>query len=737
MYVYILLFGILLSVGQTFGLKCWTCVNAKSNRQCNKIGYWRTCDAQEIYCHNEVQVRNGVRGRVTKRCAQAPACNQNAENVTETRCNGNPRKSAACSCCCNQDNCNAPLFRCGGAEMCKRPRYIQNGEISCPKKINIGTVCKLRCQRGFIPNRNNVIKCQHTPGNKPERAFTNLLGLKCIRKQPRCPSLKNTIVPRGTFSCKNVRPHIRKFMKNFQGTTCTFKCNSNAFMSGNPSLVCNAGHWSHGIPRCIVGRCPAPQKEELTFRQCTAGNKFGSMCSYTCAIGLKIIGDSISVCGPTTNDPSRGEWDNGIPKCKIVQCPSHVSVSNGEALLTNDNFEGSVCIFSCKPGFDLVGTPFIELESVCEDDGTGVGKWSEPAPTCSQITCDPVFKAPENGAVFCTDDNKWGSACTFRCNSGYDLGDTYSNSIRCFCEEGRNRDNIGEWSRKPPTCTAIKCPSVRKAPINGYVTCTNANFAESVCTFRCKPGFDLDMTPKKTFTNRCVDRGYGTATGEWDNFEPGCRRRISCLQKHEFLANGNVECTNGNLVGSACKFTCYKGYRLVGRVYSNCVELLADGDDIAEWTSKPPRCEASHCPFQWYDKDLVMEDCVGRKTNRKSFHLLGTKCHYTCKRPGYYPAMASNKFVQARTTVATCLSSLSWSTRPPRCFVKKCPHIPTPKHGYVPDCSNANNFGSRCEFWCKYPHKISHKSKLLCVSKGRNGRLGRWNKSPPTCDSVK
>ena len=64
----------------------------------------------------------------------------------------------------------------------------------------------------------------------------------------------------------------------------------------------------------------------------------------------------------------------------------------------------------------------------------------------TEITC-PTLSAPLNGIPpTCTNDNKFGSDCSFTCDVGYKLNHT--DNLQCV-ETGTV---IGRWNNKEPVC---------------------------------------------------------------------------------------------------------------------------------------------------------------------------------------------------------------------------------------------------------------------------------------------
>ena len=59
-----------------------------------------------------------------------------------------------------------------------------------------------------------------------------------------------------------------------------------------------------------------------------------------------------------------------------VSCRDPIEPTNGTVMITG-NLEGDTAIFTCNPGFELVGTETL----TCQDDG----EWSAPPPVCQII----------------------------------------------------------------------------------------------------------------------------------------------------------------------------------------------------------------------------------------------------------------------------------------------------------------------------------------------------------------
>ena len=66
--------------------------------------------------------------------------------------------------------------------------------------------------------------------------------------------------------------------------------------------------------------------------------------------------------------------------------------------------------------------------------------------------------------------------------------------------------------------------------------------------YTCDPGYFLVGEP----VSICVDDNDGDERGEWDNEPPRCIA-INCEPAHVDPENGNVDCSDGNTLGSRCE----------------------------------------------------------------------------------------------------------------------------------------------------------------------------------------
>lgn len=146
---------------------------------------------------------------------------------------------------------------------------------------------------------------------------------------------------------------------------------------------------------------------------------------------------------------------------------------------TDANNYLSQCTWECRNGEPIVG----QITSTCLDNGgSKFGKWS-PANPVNQCTglyfatlsrnerawsnlksfmcvtdrkCQPPQIAPQNGAVTCSNENKFLSTCSFTCNPGFYMLTGNSQPVLSG-QHSINCGSDGQWSEPPPTCRPISC----------------------------------------------------------------------------------------------------------------------------------------------------------------------------------------------------------------------------------------------------------------------------------------
>lgn len=245
---------------------------------------------------------------------------------------------------------------------------------------------------------------------------------------------------------------------------------------------------------------------------CTAGRRLGSVCTHTCNIGYNLNGQVDIGCNKDPLNEFQGKWTHPPPVCEPVTCvPRHIAPDFGTVECSNDNFHGSVCLFAC-PELErqLIGS----ATSTCVDDQDGdlFGNWDNPAPVCELVDCREAPAIPESGTRLCSDGQKLGSVCEFKCSVYHDMiGAATSTCVR-------NDDGTFAFDNPPPTCVAITCEE--QGPLeNGKKECSGGNLVESRCAFSCDEGYELH--PPSSTENVCALSADGS-TYAWNIPMPCC-----------------------------------------------------------------------------------------------------------------------------------------------------------------------------------------------------------------------
>ncbi|KAF1385778.1 hypothetical protein PFLUV_G00111310 [Perca fluviatilis] len=343
----------------------------------------------------------------------------------------------------------------------------------------------------------------------------------------------------------------------------------------------------------------------------------------------------------------------------------------------------SSCRFDCELGFQLVGVP----QLLCQASG----RWNHHVPLCQVKKCSPGF-FPVTGNVTCVDPLEpfsFGSQCNFTCQEGYYL--TGDNTFTCLAS--------GQWSNPTPTCTVVKCNSL-KTPPNAFMQCQDPRGVYSygsICSVLCEEGFDLIGTNM----TKC------SSQGNWSHALPVCQaKRCEPIKPH----HGSLSCydPNGSFsFGSWCTTTCDEGFLLNGTDSTECTSL-------GMWSADIPHCLAKRCPTVNSSSHgyLVCSDPHGEFS-------FGSLCTSTCE----------EGFLLNGTADMQCTSLGTWSTDIPHCNAKRCPALVAPSNGSLV-CSDPHgefSFGSQCKSTCEEGFLLNGTADTECTS------LGMWSTDIPGC----
>ncbi|KAK4305073.1 hypothetical protein Pmani_023017 [Petrolisthes manimaculis] len=214
---------------------------------------------------------------------------------------------------------------------------------------------------------------------------------------------------------------------------------------------CKGGYIQVGL-KCQMMQCPVlVPPENGYFVRNSCNNVVNAACGVRCDPGYTLQGSSIRLCGQD------GVWSGGDAQCVMKSCPVLRAPNNGTMVCSQDHpTMDTQCHFTCKPGFQLVGSKMRTCLPVAMWDGIPV--------YCKSISCRAVTPL-RNGEVIpssCTTaKSRYNTQCDFSCDPGYQL----SGPSKTTCVDP------GVWSggRRTPRCVDVTPPEL-KCPENQTVS---------------------------------------------------------------------------------------------------------------------------------------------------------------------------------------------------------------------------------------------------------------------------
>ncbi|XP_064611838.1 sushi, von Willebrand factor type A, EGF and pentraxin domain-containing protein 1-like [Liolophura sinensis] len=189
--------------------------------------------------------------------------------------------------------------------------------------------------------------------------------------------------------------------ENTAGDSCHFICDTGYRLNGLPALVCDLnGTWMGEIPECKVVDCGRLQdhgeaEPHAIVNYLNRTTTYGSVVTVSCEEGWQLFGSERRICN------FNGQWSGALMKCVEARCPVLPSIPGGEVIPLLCSQErpspGTVCMFSCREGFDLIGP---EVKT-CGNHG----HWDNNTLTACKDTASPEITCPEDILVPATAGN--------------------------------------------------------------------------------------------------------------------------------------------------------------------------------------------------------------------------------------------------------------------------------------------------------------------------------------------
>lgn len=425
------------------------------------------------------------------------------------------------------------------------------------------------------------------------------------------------------------------------------------------------GTWDRSVPTCDPQTCKhVPSVNNAVASASQPEYSVGFIMTFTCDLGYRLSGTNPT--GRITCLPN-GQFESNTPQCELVTCSNPPSVINADMDIGGLTYLSPVT-YKCNPGYELLGqTDVIE----CVEDGT----WDPRPPECVPVECgDPGLI--ENGVVTALSFT-YNSIASYRCNVGYSIN---GNSSR-KCQENK------EWSGVSPRCAPISCGQPESIE-NGLFE-QNGNTFESIATFGCLPGYELQGQAAR----RCE------ANGLWSGSPPGCTK-VECGAPP--LVDHGVQTSTGVYFQDTVTYACETGYRLSGDSTLRC-------ETRGNWEPLPPTCEPITCPTP----EIIRN---GNFTLTGS--VFGSRVEYFCL-PGYRLTSES---------IRVCQPDGTWSSNPPSCVADECP-LPLPvQNGRF--SFKDRSLGSVVLYECNIGYNLNGSSFRRC------DHTLTWSGSEPICASM-
>uniref|UniRef100_A0A8C4GKW0 Sushi, von Willebrand factor type A, EGF and pentraxin domain-containing protein 1 n=1 Tax=Dicentrarchus labrax TaxID=13489 RepID=A0A8C4GKW0_DICLA len=538
----------------------------------------------------------------------------------------------------------------------------------------------------------------------------------------------------------------------FQGTdfhassSVVYQCNAGFYLLGDTKVHCtNSGKWGGNPPACLdVDECAlgsdcdehaSCQNTEGSYtctcthpysgdgKNCTEpvkcenpgfpdfghreGRNFlmGGEVVFVCDNGYELVGSSRLHCLET------GSWDNQVPYCRALSCPTPTVPEN--SIMKGNNFTyGSKVTFryhlhpvqhhvvmttvgnntlynsttlstsvfihlSCMKGF----LPQIPYEFQC----LASLRWSGTPPTCHPVTCgDPP---PAVNANYNLDTNTYQSTVTYTCAEGY--------SYTLIGSETRECLPSGQWSDSSAQCVPRSCgppPAIDHAePYESH------QLFGDTANYYCTDGYTAGNNSKMVCN----------AQGVWappDGMEaPRCIANF-CLRPPE-LPHAILDSVNKPKYASNTEvsYKCEEGFMLNTTATLRC---LMGG----EWEPSP------------YDIGCVPVRCskpesIDRGYVMGSNYSFGSVVAYGC----------NNGFLIRGEKRRTCKANGEWGGVLPTCVPVSCTQPPFLKNGYI-QSRGRYTFNSKVIYGCNAGYRMDGRPERVCQANRQ------WsNNDPPTC----
>ncbi|XP_062509242.1 receptor-type tyrosine-protein phosphatase F-like isoform X2 [Corticium candelabrum] len=334
--------------------------------------------------------------------------------------------------------------------------------------------------------------------------------------------------------------------------TAKYTCDVGHRLTGNETITCQSdGNWSGGAPECKVVDCGAPSNVTSGGSVDATSTTYSKTAKYTCDVGHRLNGNETITC------QSDGNWSDGAPECKVVDCGAPPSVTSGGSVDATSTTYSKTAKYTCDVGHRLNGNETI----TCQSDGN----WSDGAPECKVVDCGAPPSVTSGGSVDAT-STTYSKTAKYTCDVGHRLNG--NETITCQSD--------GNWSDGAPECKVVDCGAPPSVTSGGSVDATSTTYSKTA-KYTCDVGHRLNGS--ETITCQ--------SDGNWSSGAPECKV-VDCGAPPNVTSGGSVDATSTTYNESA-KYVCKVGHRLTGNETITC---QSDGN----WSDGAPECELQSCP---------------------------------------------------------------------------------------------------------------------------------------------
>ncbi|PFX17351.1 Low-density lipoprotein receptor-related protein 6 [Stylophora pistillata] len=472
------------------------------------------------------------------------------------------------------------------------------------------------------------------------------------------------------------------------------------------------------------------------LRMSSCGNHYGARCEFSCANGYRLNGSSDVTCVTPDYKPP-AVWDNPIPTCQSITCPSLPLPTNGGKRGCEDTVSepyDTLCSFYCNDGYSLAGSSVRR----CLENGT----WSGETSSCLIIRCSPLVP-PTDVSISpssCSSISNYGQTCRLTCSRpGYSPNGTSSRTC------GRD----GQWTGLNDTrCTDTTPPSFNN-------TCPkNMMVYTSECSSTALVGWNEPI----------ADDNSGHIIATFPSIRPSAQLSIGLyhILYSASDAEGNranctfvvqvaiIACPNltvppkgillnspcGNTYGSICVFGCESGYGSPGgNITRTCLRSsMWSGDNINCTDILPPTFDAP-CPAS---------PLIAYAEREKFSAEVNWTVPTAIDNSGLKPVINSNyhppRIFRQGTYIITYSAEDQAGNKATCSFTIKvivinCTLLVADPGSPLRMSSCGNHYGARCEFSCANGYRLNGSSDVTCVTPD-DRPPAIWDNPIPTCQNT-